>query len=62
MIAEAKRKTIFRDTDKKTIDHLENINTKIAIDFDCESSVGINSLAVNKTNVFKLTTCLPSYL
>ena len=68
MIAKVKRKKIFRD--QKTINHLKNVNTKMIIEFDCESSVSINSLAVSKTNVVKLTTryfqekclCLPSYL
>ena len=55
MIAKAKRKKSFRDNDQKTIDHLKDVNNKMIIDFDCESSVSINSLAVNKTNVVKLT-------
>ena len=58
MVAKAKRKNCSRDNDQKATDHLKNINTKMIIDFDCESSVGINSLAVNKTNVVKLTTRL----
>ena len=56
MIAKSKRKKISRDCNKKTEDHLNNLNTKMIIDFDCEGSGSINSLAVNKTNVVKLTT------
>ena len=40
----------------KKQDHLNNLNTKVITDFDCESTVSVNSLAVNKTNVVKLTT------
>ena len=49
MIAKAERKKTLRDCDKKTGDHLSNLNKKMIIDFDCESSPSINSLAVNKT-------------
>ena len=55
MIAKVKRKKSFRDNDQKAIDHLKDVNNKMITDFDCESSVSINSLAVNKTNVVKLT-------
>ena len=58
MVAKAKRKNCSRDNDQNATDHLKNINTKMIIDFDCESPVSINSLAVNKTNVVKLTTRL----
>ena len=53
MIAKAKRKKSFRETDQKTIEHLKNVNTEMIIDFYCERLVSINSLAVNKTNVGK---------
>ena len=56
MVSKAKRKKTFRDSEQKTIDHLKNPITKMIIDFDCESSVSINSLAVNKTNEVKVTT------
>ena len=52
----SKRKKNARDSDEKTEDFLSNQDTKIIIDFDCETSTSINSLAVNKTNVVKLTT------
>ena len=51
-----KRKTIAKGNNKKTEDFLENQQTKMIIDFDCETSASINSLAVNKTSVLKLTT------
>ena len=56
MITKSKRKKISKDFNKETEDHLKNLNTKMIIDFDCESSVSVNSLAVNKINVVKLTT------
>ena len=56
MILKAKRKKTFRNSEQKTIDHLKNSNTKMVSDFDCESSVSINSLAVNKNSEVKLTT------
>ena len=56
MIAKSKREKISKDCDKKTEDHLNNLNTKMIIDFDCESSASKNYLAVNKTNVVKLKT------
>ena len=56
MIAKPKRKKTFRDLKQKTIDHLKNPSTKMIIDFDCESFVSINSLAVNKPNLVKVTT------
>ena len=52
----SKRKKNARDSDEKTEDFLSNQRTKMIIDFDCETSDSINSLAVNKTNVVKLTT------
>ena len=55
MIAKSKRKKVARDHDQKTEDHLNNVNTKMIIDIDFESTASINSLAVNKTNVVKIT-------
>ena len=56
MISKAKRKKTFQDSEHKKIDNLKNPNTKMIIDFDCESSPSINFLAVNKTIEVKLTT------
>ena len=50
-----KKKKLAKDNDKKTEDFLENQQTKMIIDLDCEMSASVNSLAVNKTSVVKLT-------
>ena len=51
-----KRKKIAIGNVKKTRDFLENQQTKMIIDFESETSASINYLAVNKTNLVKLTT------
>ena len=55
MIAKTKRKKTFKDNEQKTSGHLQNPNTKIIIDFDCESAASINSLAINKNSNVKVT-------
>ena len=56
MISRNKRKKKFKESEPKSDCHLRNANTKMIIDFDCDSSVTINSLAVNKNNTVKVKT------
>lgn len=55
-VAKKNPKKKFKDSDQNLDKLLQNPNTKMIIDFDCESSVSINSLAVNKNDNVKVTT------
>ena len=47
-ISRNKRKKKLKDSERKTDCHLQNTNRKMIIDFDCEGSFSINTLAVKK--------------
>ena len=56
MITKQKRRKKLKNNDQNTDDHIKNPSTKMIIDFDCESSVSIDLLAVNKNSSVKVTT------
>ena len=56
MVAKKPENKTFKDSDENLDKALQNLNTKMIIDFDCKILVSMNSFAANKKDNFKVTT------